>query len=171
MNKERILKLADHIEQCDHVTDFSTFGDSTEREEQTDQFFAMRVWTFGACQSPACVAGHAVYMFLSSRKNRFDIFRSLCNSRMRAFSVDEAALKLLDLTSAQARELFMPSVHEVYSRKFDVDQYLSDTRLSYNDLLSPQVAAQTLRKFAKTGEVDWCLDLDLELELKDADTQ
>ena len=114
MNKDRILKLADYIENS--------------------KTYDQRIWHY--CNSPACIAGHAVELFADD----FDKFNSytsiyyITNKGSRAF-IDDAAQELLGLSDDDAFRLFEED-----------DDYENP---------SNKDAALMLRRFAETGRIIW----------------
>ena len=110
MNTENILKLADHIEGLD--------------PSEYDQSVFMH-----DCGTPACIAGHAVFLAGSWDE----------------VSEDEESEYLTPCIASRWLGLRIPKAHEL----FDSDPvHLDETP-------TPQDAARTLRHLAETGEVVW----------------
>ena len=109
MNKANILKLADHIEGLD-------------LEEYDQSVFAHD------CGTPACIAGHAV--FLAGQWDQASVSR-----------VARLARRWLGLqrSDAESASVVLFDSHPLHP----------------DETPSPQEAAATLRHLAETGEVDW----------------
>lgn len=94
MNKERLLQLADHIEKLRHVD-----------EEFSMQRFADRAYV-GACETPSCIAGHAVFMFGGE-----ELFMKCVNEEL---NFPRSAASLLDIDYDNedfvANKMFFPDV-------------------------------------------------------------
>ena len=129
MNVERIIELANHIEALDHAPKLC-WVESSEK-------FDMSKWNY-ECGSPACMAGHALWLLDKHLKNR--------NHR----TVEAAAAELLELDEDDAEALFTP-----------VERYMGIWQLSE---IEPKTAAAVLRNFAKTGNVEWNTELDKQLD-------
>lgn len=127
INKERVLKLADHIEKCEHVKDVDAKNDGKFK----DHLFCIEDWKFPNCGSPACIAGHTVHLFTEIQgKMTFP-------SNLKGLTGHYAS-KILGLSKEQAGDLFTPSM-------MNVPIYA----------ITPKVAAETLRHLARTGIVAW----------------
>jgi hypothetical protein len=126
MNKEKILRLADYIEQSG-TFDMSRFFEVTDlsaidREDQTN-----------FCGTVACIAGHALMLEGWGR-------RDIASSRGASWSYDrpiDKARLVLDLTIQQAQELF----------------FCTSTIPALS--ITKEKAAAVLRHFARTGKIDW----------------
>ena len=133
MNVERILKLADHIEGL--------------AENEFDQ----GCWTIGddhGCETPGCIAGHAVHMFDRSRYAEI-IYRELAISNYPIpdrLMWNRAAAELLGLhpIGRAAYELFAagPDIPPCDVEGFWIGPSTTD-------------AAACLRRLVTTGEVKW----------------
>ena len=182
MNKERILELADHIEECEHYStkthtqnDLWLLSKNSNYPPKIETLFYMNSWILDdGCESPGCIAGHACYLYVSDSEDA-----------RHSTSYANKAKHLLGLSGVQAAKLFIPKykeictnnsgiivkektfcyILEVSGKRFSADKetgHLIDlndqeyTGLVYN-LITPKVAAATLRNFVKTGEVVWQL--------------
>lgn len=112
MNKERLLELAEHLEQVPHMDDLShdgrgrekTFFDMYNRLSKGAkiQFFNMRSYCFeDECGTAGCIAGHAAALFTP---------KDYLEAASGGWSL--SAKKALGLTGAQADALFyVPTEH------------------------------------------------------------
>ena len=82
MNEERILKLADHLDNLDLLDEPGEFD--------------MNTYAFTECGTPGCIAGHAAYIFTDA---------SLEDLLYKAFDIAEEAL---ELDFGIAKDLFIP---------------------------------------------------------------
>lgn len=128
MNKERILKLADVVEQ----------QESQNLYEAIFNGFDMRAFVTSSknekgyyCTAPACIAGWAVYTFALER---FGGAIGHITGR-----------EVLGLTNQQALDLFSPTSPR--------SNYLA--KPGARDYIKPKQAAAVLRHFAFTGKIDW----------------
>jgi hypothetical protein len=128
MNKERLLILADILGQNSHVQSLGIGFDITK-------YFG----TGGCnheCGTVACIAGHAYIMHLQEK--------GLCNEEIRRAMrrdegyIPERAQKYLGLTDEQSFGLFLG--------------YISR---DYLEGITPKKAATVIRRFVKTGKVEW----------------
>ena len=131
MNKKRILKLAEIIgKQNDcKVGEYEGFTMLRHFHNQR-QIFGFK---HQDCDTPACIAGHAVTHFPSNEAD--DVFGENFGAR-----------KILGLSSFQANALFAP-----------LKSYASfaETDPSDESYISAKRAANVLMHLAETGEVDW----------------
>ena len=128
MNKERILKLADVVEQ----------QESQNLYEATFNGFDMRAFITSSknekgyyCTAPACIAGWAIYTFAPER------FGGTIGHR--------TGREVLGLTNQQALDLFSPTSPR--------SNYLA--KPGAHDYIKPKQAAAVLRHFALTGKIEW----------------
>lgn len=125
MNKQRILELADFIE---HV----------EERTNCELHFNMAYYaapSAHSCGSVACIAGSAVFLY---NRKHFDISAGYTELPLDSPNIPQThneAMELLELSVAQAGELFTP--------------YIPLMRITKSE------AVNTLRKLAETGVVDW----------------
>ena len=122
MNKVRLLELADHLETLTHHPDDGLYDEVIGSEK----FFNLSAYTF-ECEAPACIAGHAAAMF----SDLYDV------------DIHDEAELVLDLTTKQADNLFLPSLHKVIAKRM-ID-------------VTPQEAAKVVRHFAETEKIDWSI--------------
>ena len=118
MDVQRILEFADLLDQLDP----SVF--------KMDAWLDDDVWLYGGpvtCNTTACIAGHAVFMFGSKA--------DYCNFMEKPSSAEGIGQRLLGLTESQANDLFQ-----------DYPAYGG---------IMPSQAARVLRHLAQTDEVDW----------------
>lgn len=142
MNTERILKLADII-------------------EQSDSFF-MHDYYNQRCGTAACIAGHAMHM--NMRENEPDPEHPLTFEEWVMHMIDDedvdpsndifiGAMEYLEINGIQADELFMPWITVGDDEgKVIVDH---EARFGENGYISKELAAKVLRNLAATGDVDW----------------
>lgn len=138
MNKERILKLADSLESCKHVNVNQLFKLSNADiiDQRGKDLFTMRLWSIETCETPGCIAGHTCQLFLARVPQDQDI---MCRAR-----------QALELRYDQADKLFVPQIRDLLGiDRHDVSLY------TLYDVITPKIAAETLRNLAKTGEVVW----------------
>ena len=109
MNKANVLKLAEHIECLD-----------PEEYDQTQ-------WRHWPCHTPACIAGHAVWLAGKWHRMEDEEFPEVMS----------CARRWLGLEIPEAEELF------------------DENPMEWGDTPTPQEAAATLRHLAETGEVRW----------------
>ena len=134
MNKERILKLADRIEETEYYNPveslvFSKYELSLSRINK----FCMGFMRFD-CGSPACLMGWALDMFGKDEGLK---------------STEYAVVgELLDMDADPARMLFNP---DQFDEMFIRELGLMGTMYK----ITPQWAANCLRSLANTGFVDW----------------
>jgi hypothetical protein len=129
MNKERILDLADIIEndRLENVEfDMSTPASHTPRIHPE-------------CGTAACIAGYVMCAAYGNlRAKQFQ-----CTCYWDNFSV--RAARILGLNTEQRRQLFTPTPHNSNTPVgFGEDYYFTKER-----------AVRTLRHFAETGKIDW----------------
>ena len=129
MNKERILKLAKYL-----VVE-------PERYDQRNYFHEMLgdVQYDGSdaydCDTPACVAGHAIFLFGTAEEKEWINSDPFC----KGWRTEETAQQLLELNFEDAKDLF-------YADPFHSNGTLYPTA---------EQAVRTLNHFAETSEVDW----------------
>ena len=148
MNEDRILTLAENLEQadpdnfrmaqwlrvedynivqCDHPDDhLQHIHDWITPTLQTHPASAL-IRAVQDCGTTACVAGWTVILFGTPED-----LRDYGNQ------VSHYAAVLLDIGLTESRQLFLPNIRDV----------------SYDDITAAD-AADTLRRFAHTGIVDW----------------
>lgn len=133
MNTERILLLADFIESLpDERLDMRYWASDPEGEEDLGQPTCTILHN---CGTAACLGGYTEALFNPTRT-------SFCGTRGLWSPEDplpsDSAGTLLGLTVAQAHNLFMPPHAN-----------------GAWDCITPAIAADTLRRLAETGQVEW----------------
>jgi len=97
MNKERLLKLASHIEKLEHITNvvYSNYNcdDLMELEGFNMTFFLSK--EAYNCKSAGCIAGQAACFF----KDIPTTYK---------FSIEARAQEILDLSTFESHQLFYP---------------------------------------------------------------
>lgn len=95
MNKEFILKVADHIEQQPHTNRYAADG------------FTMSCYIHD-CGTPACIAGHTIALHAPGH---LETFREIAknDSDWNAYILEGA--RLLDINYTQAQKLFVGTLH------------------------------------------------------------
>lgn len=129
MHTERILALADLIEKQPHTTTESPEG------------FTMDNWHHD-CGTPACIAGWACHVSLGGNV--------VLNKDV---NIELTARYFLGLDAEKADALFQPDLRSDFEKE---DDFISATD-AWGDI-TPEHAARTLRRLAKTGKVDWKAD-------------
>ena len=132
MNKERILKLANHIETCHYSPD-------GPKDKQNNKHFNMDTWVF-TCGSPACMAGHTLSLFGTKHK------KTESNRNI----LQEAAY-LLGLDLDAANKLFSPEEYNIENGHEDMYPYHD---MDEEDVIA-DLAAACLRHLAESNYVDW----------------
>ena len=126
MNRERLLELADTIENLPSVDENETITPIPSDKRA----FGMNL-THHKCGTPSCIAGWTWHMYFDASP------RSLFNYAL--------VRHALDLTDEQALELFVPkNDRAIYGVSEDCIEFIT----------APWAAA-VLRNLAETGEVDW----------------
>ena len=133
MNKEKILRLADVVEELEHAANGTDSGK-----------FDMSRYAF-FCGAPACVAGWAVAIevadFNVPTAAKLNVRRLYPGDGIvSSTSIHRKAGEILELSPGEAARLFRSS--EPTSNLYDI---------------TPLEAAWVLRKFAETGEIDWAM--------------
>lgn len=134
MNKDRILLLADAIEQHS-IPDLGFNMADYKREDATwpDQ-------SGHDCKTTACIAGWAVEVF---EPETFD------GLSFRGGGFHQAAQSLLNLSRTDADALFLGE-----GRDGENLLHYEDTKFDFTEV-TPTQAARVLRTFVETGKVDW----------------
>ena len=135
MNKERILALADAIEVSENYNQAHYFSHcgvlgAIEHDEKTSTY---------TCNTPGCVAGHAIALFATQEDLDHLYFFQLGTSLRKGYG--EIASSLLGLTLHESSVLFAP-------RAYDFCEAMSFHPTA-------KEATATLRNFAKTGKIRW----------------
>lgn len=151
MNKERILELADHIEQCKHAIEHR--APFRNQMLKVSNYFDMGTFQLNRCGSPGCIAGHAVVQF-KKEVSEITEFSNETGIPEEYIETSKKARLILDLTYRQAVNLFLPTTDSICVG-VDISLYDPYFRTNVYDLVTPKVAAETLRNFVKTGEVVW----------------
>ena len=137
MNTERILRLANFIESLpDERLDMCFWAKDEDGDENLEQSPATVLHN---CGTAACIGGWTEALFNPGRST-FLGTQGLWDESPAAVVPTDSAGDLLGLTVAQAHDLFMPP--------------MTEPRLSWSDI-TPTIAADTLRRLAETGRVEW----------------
>lgn len=122
MNKEKILRLANILEGLEHTSCIDDPGK-----------FNMSIYAF-TCGAPACVAGWAVAL----EEEDYNLNKATYSPIHEVGIIHERARDILDLSNAEARRLFVPTLFRRSRRE-----------------ITPREAARVLRRLAQTGIVQW----------------
>lgn len=140
MNKERILKLADHIEKMAYTgPDDAGSGDYPDDFNAETPTFNMAFY-MNSCETAGCIAGWAAHLF--GKKSDKPIYDHA-----------DVAAKVLGLDWNEHGEFTESTPHKLFY----------PTLCSHNQY-TPQEAAQVLRELAETGEVNWPKKFDFNLD-------
>lgn len=152
MNKQRIINLAEVIWETDYKLDifdmntwlnmdkpllFQPVKDTNDPDEITD--------LADACNTRACIAGHAVILFDDTGVWQESL--RVPDEENPKPGIAELAARLLDITPAQADVLFTPNEGSDPKREIP-----HGYRITAGD------SADTLRRLAETGEVQWLIE-------------
>ena len=165
MNTERILKLADHIEKLEFASigdvndDYSTNEPWTANEmfydhnlDVPESTFSMEMWTY-ECGTPACIAGWALALFspeaIKLPNGNYDV----SNVPGADYDAAGAAAELLGIAVDDGYALFTPEFYVEDEDDWDADYKANE--YGNDEFISPRRAANTLRRLAKTGVIDW----------------
>lgn len=140
MNKERILALADAIEQGYHQTNGSMMG------FDMDVFYTvgkkMYIEQPEECGSVGCIAGWVVSMYKERKPDETH------DMMMRTTTIMRTARQLLDLGIFEASVLF---------QQYPQGRTNEDNDWTERDYITPAEATLVLRHLAVTGDVDWSI--------------
>lgn len=136
MNKKALLKLAAHIEK-------QSIGDYHAGEG-----FSMYHY-FHSCGTPSCVAGYAVALLKPG--SLCDVLEHIGgNYHTRVQKTIDTASMALGLSKVQASMLFEVGQSHIVPMEEQARHRFLDW-----GYITPDVAAQCIRTFVKTGEIDW----------------
>jgi hypothetical protein len=130
MNKERILLLADMIENSTPPTSKPNLGFNMATYFDTSVGYSRHDDQFEGCGTVGCIAGWACFAFDPDQAHA----HAGGEDRTHFFNI---AREHLDLDAEQAENLFKPRMEA-----------------SYDDL-TPSQAAQVMRQLVETGRADW----------------
>lgn len=115
-------------------------ADLIEKQPHTTQEapegFTMVNWNHD-CGTPACIAGWACHVALGG-------------AVVLDINIEQTARRFLGLDAAEADALFEPDLRSDFEKEHG---FISSTDVW--DDITPDHAARTLRRLAKTGKVDW----------------
>ena len=100
MNKEKLLKLAEHIESLNHIPIKAIRGISVQNiiDGEKIDAFNMEDWLVSAqCGTAGCIAGHAIYLFQNDIPDGSGQRSTMCTAQ-----------KILCLDWYEAEHLFLP---------------------------------------------------------------
>lgn len=152
MKRESIELLIDHLQHIpDNEFDLSRYYFNTHIGHD--------------CETPACIAGHANFLFADADERRYAYARTL-------------ARKKLGLNTDQANWLFEPAIEHYYLELEGIEDVIieSDHDIPEPMLVlervstirdeiykaTPKQAAEVLQRFLDTGEVNWLIHLEAE---------